>query len=1467
VADGQKNYGVGRWRGLNTVDDPSVLEAGELTAMRNLVARSGALVRRPGLVRLSQETVARPWPPYVPPVDLPWVVQGDLWFRLTVPAAAVVGDEWTLRIEATSRAGAAAPGFAEGARVGLTVEGRNGSGQWVGFAYLELAAGGAVDVTTGWTQGVWSAAVRATEAGGCSALRLTVTFDGEQRDRDEVELQALDHIDVELPAEGVTPGVPFRVLCLARDADGLTLPFWSGRRTTLAWDDGAGNALTVTDEAGTGFDERGWTDGVGEWSAVLPARGAADSLRLQAMVAGAAAGTDTTGIVERFTMLWPTHAQAFQERTLEIRALTAAVEAREGFDGTGYGLKIEGYKAGTETWEEWAGLVTFPGGTAPEVTAGWSEGVWRQVMRFTAAGEYSQVRLTLLRGAVEAAQATGTLHPVTSAQVTLPTRVTAGAGFALVLGVLDEEGVRVAGFDGTGLSLEVTNEDGETIALVDAETGEAPALSTGWENGVWQGRVEFADAGDGEELRVAAVFAEATIGRGSAEIGEGAEGEVYGFQVWLPTGVAAGVPFELMLMAQDWWGGIVEDYAGEGLELVWSGLDAQTGEARALTVGLADGVSLAAGWEDGVWRGNVELASALGCETLRVHADLAGEERGSAEAPCAIAFALAAPSEVRAGNTLGLGIRATQADGAAAAAFAGEDLMLEVYRGTDGAWTAQTGPNVRVGWSAGWWAGSVAAGAAGSLRLVLLHEGEVEAEATVTVTAALEPPELPELPEEEDGETVRLTLSGPTRVWPGVLFELSARADVGGYGGEDAALTVSPGATPAPAIGSGWTNRVASSEWSWSGRVAGGHAGGTLRALLTWVPEYVPAEATPEDFEAVVEAAIGQLVPVVTLPAEVRAERSFALQTTMRADGAGGAVLGSYDGSLFEGYAVEVSTDGGRTYGAAPAGVLAAPGGGALATTGWSGGVLRAAAVPGSGVTAYTHVRVAATADGQTGPWAVAEVAGAAAGSMTASLEVPAELHCYGAAGSIRATFLEADGSAAVDPQTRVSLVLEVYRSGTWYAADCLLDEETMQPVGLGRGWTGNEWCVETLLERSGATAARVRLWQETRLLAEETIPLREDVAVAISAPATAVEDVDFAVTLTATDGDGGELPRFDDAAAGVELEVSATCTGSGSPALYDSATGVAPDWLGGWSGGVWSSQRLAVSAAGTCELVVEAARSGDPLDACSIEVEAVDAAVLAAIRQRQMAANRTVWAEGSSHTLEQYAAEANALGPSYAVGTYSGGASLPTMQSNTVADGAVDLWDIYAVLVAMRTTLRTVSVPNVEGYAGGGQDYDTDTAQAAARNSFAYLGGGRDMVGSYTKLWRTISVGTAANVYGQSWSYKTSGAGISTLLSKTVRVFAKHANAATYGNCQYDDFGYPGIPSQPDVYQCVQTVNLGLTGGTYETEYYGYQGGSSALPSWHTSPDLSDNGPMNYRGYGPKTGAFLLLDWGFSHT
>lgn len=1534
----ERQQGVGRWRGLNTVEDPSVLEPGELVRGRNLVSRSGALTKRPGLLRLTTEGTVRAWPPYVPPVELPWVVQGDLWFVIEGPASGtvVVGDHWTLRLRATNRSLATATGFAAPGGLTLTVEGLNGSEAWVGFAELDLAdgtdAGDPPTVTEGWSAGVWERLVTVADAAACSAIRLTLAYDGKTYAVEVFALALLAEIEVQLPAEGVTPGVEFGLLLVARDALGAVLPDFSGRTVSLAWDDGAATPVTVNDVAGTGFDERGWVDGIGEWSAVMPARGAADLLRVKALIGAVEEGTDETDIVEPFVLSFPTHAQAFQERTLRMEARGARNGLRTGFDGTGYSLAVEGYDAAGDVWEAWAGLVTFPGGTAPDAAAGWSGGVWSQVLRFTDAGVYSAVRLTLLRGAVEAATPVeAELHPVTRATVTMQGAVQATAGFAVQIVVQDEQGVAVMGFDGTSFALDAVDEDGTAVALTAEDSETAPAVTAGWSRGIWFGRIEFADAGGAETLTVRAKFAGTAIGWSTATIGAGLPGEVYGFAILLPTAIQDNVPFAIHLTALDFYQHLVEDYTGAELALRWT-MVFEDGEEEVLVPDFGNKlaeIDTGTGWVDGVWGGPgseryyTSRTSWARAQEIRLETLLGGEVRGSQTTTARLEYTLAVPSSVTAGNTYSVLITAADADGNPAEAYVGEGLQMRMYRnGVEQTVTRQPGnrvfgafgPNLQVGWANGRWIGTVAAGSAGTVVYVLEYVEKQVATATLTVVESIVPPGLPEEPEEpeepdeeeEEPEVVQLELSGPGVVYPGCGFGLGVRADRPSYEGEGATLAVTPGATPAPVIGSGWSG----GEWSWTGRLSGGVAGGEMVATLAWDPVAwwyaqhpqstatggAPEGATQEDYTETLTARIGQLTAKVDMmPARIWIGRQFGLWVAM--DSEGGGRLADYDGTLFEGFVAEVSLDGSTWVDAA--GMLTAAGGGALPTTGWSDGRIKPSAVLNAGANGYTKLRVAVVADGLQSAWKVATVVEV---GMDVDVTGTESLHAYGAAGTITATVHNADGSDATDANERLTLVVQGMRGGTWSEFADLVDEGTGLPVSLASGWTGNVWSVQGLLAlASGATQARLLFYEGTKQRAQKTIALREDVAVAIGAPAGVVEDRDFSLTLTATDAEGGALPRFDSVAALFALAVTHGSVDTPAADLIDAGTGLDPDFTAGWAAGLWTTAAARISEPCTAYTVtVRALGSGETLATASIAVEAVESAVVSAIYERQLAWGITTpWDAGAptntskliditgntAYTMAQLRAYVNKLTATAgtpalqfvapADNSWSGGSAAPTLLASATwatAENAATEAALYALVVSLRRTGSTSGslwYSQVAQKSGYGQDQVTtpstpnwqtayDAAVAAvADDPMAFGGAYMQNLAYRSGTTRRVSV----NIEWQTW--RTDPAGLTTELGKTVLAFTQFNALAPYGAYAALTITYAGDENQ---YVEEDSMALGAAaGGTGATK--GAVGGAPARGSVPEPSMPGADGTAEEERNALPNARVVLVDWEFAYT
>jgi hypothetical protein len=1470
----EKQDGIVRWRGLNTTADRSVLEPGELVQCRNLLARSGALRKRPGLLRLASEETPRAWPPYEPPIDLPWVVQGDLWLRfVAVPVRAVVGDHWLLTLQAVNRSGRPVPGFNTSELVGLTVEGSADGVTWVGFSSLRLADGEnsseSLDVTTGWEAGVWAALVEVTGTEDMTQLRLRLTYDGRRMDEELVGLDVLDSIRVELPEDGITPGALFYARLTALDAAGQELLWFTGSTVLAAWDDGADGPLTVTDAAGGAVvATEDWTNGQAVWGVILPARGSADVLRLT-VAAGrdeygqmVELGTDSVDIVEGFAMVWPASAQAFQDRVLEIRANGYDGDhlwsRREDFDGAGYSLRIEGSDDLGVTWEPWTGLADGGnGGGAPDVGSGWNEGLWSEVLRFEDAEGFSEVRISLVRGAdvygeggTVAASVTGALHPVTAAGIDIPGQVAALSAFAVVIVVRDDLGYAVEGFDGSLFVLTATDEHENAIALTDGE-GVALDFAQGWSGGAWQSELMFADAGEGAELRLSALFDGVVIGTASAVIGEEPPGVAHEFTIGLPPGVTAGVEFEVMLTALDAFGALAAEFDGTGLVLTWELIDAATSAVSAAVVSLAEGESLTDGWQGGVWTGSFTLESALGCEVLRVTPVLAGAVRETAaETPCALVFDLVAPVSVTTGNKYQLTLVAQQADGAMAAAFDVAELLLEQYRSVGATWVLEAhGLNVQVGWSGGCWEKEATAGAVGQVKWVLKYEGEWEADALVTIVAdpgggdPIDPPPEPPPP-------VLLTLSTPSMVWPGVPFTLSAAADSAEYAGVGAALTLTPSPTPAPAIGTGWS----AGAWEYTGHLETPGVTGAMSVYLTWDPGEVPEDAVAEDFEIRREVPIGDLIPLVTLPAVVRPAQQFTL--AVRMDGEGAGLLTGYLGDGYEGIVIEVSADAGATWVAAPTALTGMP------TTGWASGVLRGGVTLGGAFGVANRIRVAGEVFGVTGAWAVAEVATVSELLTTTWTEHPEYLHLYGPAGTVRMAVTNAAGVPTAPAAGQLVLQMRGVSggSGAWTIAPFsgLLDDATSAELSFSRGWTGAEWCVDALLadleDAHTALLEVVQGWEQGRSL---SIPLRADVGIEIGAPTMVAVGEPFALTLTARDAEGLLLVRYN----GQNLTVVGASVEQPLAAVLDVVTDQPPNFATGWVNGVWTGQVYIGYECSDFGVTATATDTGTVLDMALIEVVSVDEMLLLDLRERQMAAGRTVWAVGSEHTLSQYRSEVNALAPSFISGTYSGGAATPTMQANTVGNAAQVMEDLIPVVRAMLVTRHNVGpVNNVQGSAND-SNRPWAVMQAYCDATYYYQGGGNyyDVYVAYRYLRQSNEVSaSSAQIVSNEWQYQASG--ISTGLAKVCRFFAKHA-VLTGVETVWDNMRKPGIPTLPDVYELVVTQ----AGGSTSTELSSVVGDAHAMSAgtWPTVHAL----PLDSkRGFGAPSGYFLLCDWSFTH-
>jgi hypothetical protein len=256
---------------------------------------------------------------------------------------------------------------------------------------------------------------------------------------------------------------------------------------------------------------------------------------------------------------------------------------------------------------------------------------------------------------------------------------------------------------------------------------------------------------------------------------------------------------------------------------------------------------------------------------------------------------------------------------------------------------------------------------------------------------------------------------------------------------------------------------------------------------------------------------------------------------------------------------------------------------------------------------------------------------------------------------------------------------------------------------------------------------------------------------------------------------------------------------------------------------------------------------------------------VIAAIRERQIASGRTVWAEVPSpaKSLSQCIIETNEFALLFVGEPYDcNGTDLPLRCSIDYANDALDFCELYDLLLDLQDTYQSpdtavsVYMPGIELSYG----YDSDThlpdAKATAEATFSYTGGvSLDPANAYSvrQVGAFSGSGWVAVISTHGWHRRV---GTTTALTKIVDFYAKHGNVT-----EWDTWGHTGIPSTYDTYELIGTVD----GGASE-EVLLWCGDARNLPgtTWPAQPTV--NNVWTMRGYGRMTGAFAIIHWGFTH-
>lgn len=273
---------------------------------------------------------------------------------------------------------------------------------------------------------------------------------------------------------------------------------------------------------------------------------------------------------------------------------------------------------------------------------------------------------------------------------------------------------------------------------------------------------------------------------------------------------------------------------------------------------------------------------------------------------------------------------------------------------------------------------------------------------------------------------------------------------------------------------------------------------------------------------------------------------------------------------------------------------------------------------------------------------------------------------------------------------------------------------------------------------------------------------------------------------------------------------------------------------------------------------------------------------VIAAIRERQGILGRTVWAADAEKTLAQCITEVNAIAPGYnsagvavlpfIAGTYSGGASAPTLRTSSYATGAADFCALYALVCALVTTkvpftsssstglFRWYSSSSNVQWNGRASDasssYDFSTLVSTAEANWSNAGGVGFGSNTYyaAKVPKRSGINRSATINGyQQTLYVT---GLATSTSRAARAFVRVAHDGGEGH--FHALGYHSIGE--DEYGLIASQSAG-SWATWSLTWP--ESGTLSRPSpWPGDPVDSNATRHDFE----VKERFLLVDWSFTH-
>lgn len=332
-------------------------------------------------------------------------------FPVAIPSSVTAGVAFTMTISAAIDGGATLTGYiGEGDGLSVTAYTATEGVAWEALAAFTASGGGAIDLTTGWTDGVWSGSVLVEYAGPHDLLGVETTFPKNRPEssglrQDTATLVASATRLVAVLPDSVVADTSFTLTLYGDDitGSGVTLTVTEKLNST-----GATVPVTLKTVAGVDINvTTGWTSGsydVGSahynsrWQAsVYDPVNTAEYDRLVATPAKV--GYQATG--DEVTLYHPTFGVSLPAETEEDTAFTLTITAQNpisgatltGYLGSGDGITRNDYTGdGDATWHALATL-TLADGNPIVMTTGWTAGVWSVSVKFTYTGADTHLKV------------------------------------------------------------------------------------------------------------------------------------------------------------------------------------------------------------------------------------------------------------------------------------------------------------------------------------------------------------------------------------------------------------------------------------------------------------------------------------------------------------------------------------------------------------------------------------------------------------------------------------------------------------------------------------------------------------------------------------------------------------------------------------------------------------------------------------------------------------------------------------------------------------------------------------------------------------------------------------------------------------------------------------------------------------------------------------------------------------------